>query len=124
MYEHRRQPLLPNAAYYLRVARHAAMALGLVAVALGIGIVGYHGFEGLAWVDALVNAAMILGGMGPVNALHTTGGKVFAAAYALFSGLAFLVIVAVLFAPVIHRFLHRFHLETESNGQSAGSGAA
>jgi hypothetical protein len=122
MVERRYRPLLPKAAYYVRVVRHAAMALGLVAVALGIGIAGYHGFEGLAWIDALVNAAMILGGMGPVNPLHTAAGKVFAAAYALFSGLAFLVIVGVLFAPVIHRFLHRFHVETESNGQSVDSG--
>jgi hypothetical protein len=88
----------------------------MIAGALGIGILGYHYFEGLPWIDALVNAAMILGGMGPINELHTNGGKVFAACYALFSGLAFIVIMAVLFAPAVHRFLHRFHLESEAEG--------
>ncbi len=92
---------------------HGAMALLVIGVALGIGVVGYHWSEGMPWIDALVNAAMILGGMGPVNALRTNGGKVFAACYALFSGLAFIVIMGVMFGPVVHRFLHRFHLESE-----------
>ena len=118
MYERRTQPLLPRLHYCLRVLRHAVLALGLVAVALGIGIAGYHFLNGLPWVDATVNAAMILGGMGPVDTLHTSAAKLFASAYALFSGLAFIAIVGVLFAPVVHRFLHRFHLELEAAGPS------
>lgn len=113
MFEHRRQPLLPWTAYARRQVRHGLFALALVAAALGIGVLGYHGFEQMAWVDALVNAAMILGGMGPMGALHTAAGKVFAACYALFAGLMFIVIVGVLFAPVAHRFLHHFHLDME-----------
>jgi hypothetical protein len=111
MFEHRRQPLLSRAAFLRRVARHAGIALGIVFGSLVLGIVGYHSLEGLSWIDALVNAAMLLGGMGPVNELHTDAGKLFAAFYALYSGVVFLVVVAVLFAPLIHRFLHRFHLE-------------
>ncbi len=118
-YETRTEPLLSEAEYYARLALQAVRALGLVAVALGIGILGYHHFEGMSWIDALVNAAMILGGMGPVGELHTNAGKVFAACYALFSGLAFIVIVGVLFVPVVHRFLHRFHLEV-GKGEGAG----
>lgn len=91
------------------------MAVALIGGALGVGIIGYHGFEGMAWIDATVNAAMILGGMGPVAELHTTGGKLFASAYALFSGIVFLVGVGVLFAPAIHRFIHKFHLDSESS---------
>ena len=87
------------------------MAILLIGGSLGIGIVGYHLFVGLGWLDALLNASMILTGMGPVDPVTTAGGKLFASAYALFSGVAFLTIVAVLLAPLIHRFLHRFHLE-------------
>lgn len=82
-----------------------------------IGIVGYHEFEGMSWVDATVNAAMILGGMGPITELHTNAGKLFAAAYALFSGIVFLVAIAVLLAPAVHRFLHRFHIELDSDSE-------
>ena len=104
-------PLLPRAAFLRRLARHGGIAFALVAVSLAIGILGYHVLEGLAWIDALLNAAMILGGMGPVDQVHTTGGKIFAAFYALYSGLIVLAVAAVLFAPLLHRFLHRFHLE-------------
>jgi len=110
-FEKHHEPLLPRAAFVLRLARHLAAGLVLIAASLAIGVLGYHVLEGLPWVDALVNAAMILGGMGPVNALHTVRGKLFASAYALFSGLLFLVVAGVAFAPVIHRLLHRFHLE-------------
>jgi hypothetical protein len=80
-----------------------------------MGILGYHFLEKLSWIDSLVNAAMILGGMGPVNELHTNLGKLFAAFYALYSGIVFLVVVAVILAPLYHRFLHRFHLEIEDS---------
>jgi hypothetical protein len=87
------------------------MALLIVLASLAVGMGGYHAFEGLSWIDAFVNAAMILGGMGPVNELHTTVGKLFAGFYALYSGIVFLVVAGVLFAPVVHRFFHHFHLE-------------
>jgi hypothetical protein len=94
---------------------YASVALLIDAGSLAVGVVGYHVFEGLSWIDALLNASMILGGMGPVNAIHTTAGKLFASFYAIYSGLIFLVVAGVLLAPVIHRFLHRFHLETENS---------
>ncbi len=88
-----------------------AVGGGIVAVSLGVGVLGYHGPGRLSWLDALLNAAMILTGMGPVSAVATTRGKLFATFYALFSGIAFLSTVALVFAPVVYRFLHRFHLE-------------
>ncbi len=114
MYEHYRQPVISRTKFLIRLAWHVAIALGIVIVSLGIGIIGYHVFEGLSWIDSTVNAAMILGGMGPVNQLYTNAGKLFAAFYALFSGIVFLVAVAVLLAPLVHRFLHRFHMELDS----------
>ena len=85
----------------------------LIAISLGIGVVGYHLTAGLDWVDALLNASMILTGMGPVSPLATNGAKLFASAYALFSGVIFIASVGVAVAPVAHRFLHRFHLELD-----------
>jgi len=111
MFEHRSKPLLPRRQFYARLARSAGIALLLVVVALGIGMVGYRTFEPMSWVDAFVNAAMILSGMGPVSSLQTDGGKIFAGCYALFSGLAFITSLGIIFAPVFHRFLHKFHLE-------------
>ena len=114
MFEHRDEPLLSRPAFMRRLARYAIIALGIDLLSLVIGIFGYHFFEDLSWVDSLLNAAMILGGMGPVNELHTIAGKLFASFYALYSGVVFLVVASVLFAPVVHRFLHRFHLETDN----------
>jgi len=111
MYESKFKTLLPRRLFYLRLARHILMGLGLVAVSLGIGMWGYHSFENMRWLDAFVNAAMILSGMGPVTELKTDGGKFFAGCYALFSGLAFIIMVGVILAPAIHRALHKFHLE-------------
>ena len=87
------------------------MAFLLIFVALFIGVAGYHWTAGLSWIDALLNASMILGGMGPVNLLTTTGGKVFASAYALFSGLMFIAVMGVVFSPLLHRMLHKFHMD-------------
>ncbi|MCX5758200.1 MAG: hypothetical protein NTU83_06780 [Candidatus Hydrogenedentes bacterium] len=120
MFEHRQAPLLSRVAFVWRVACHAGVAFGIVAAALGLGIVGYRFTEGMPWIDAIVNAAMILGGMGPVGELHTDAGKLFAAAYALFAGLLFIVVVGVLFAPVFHRFLHRFHLNMADEDAQEG----
>ncbi len=85
----------------------------LVFGALFIGMLGYHFIAGFSWIDAFLNASMILAGMGPLNPLNSDASKLFAGIYALFSGVVFLVIVGVLFAPIFHRFLHRFHLEFE-----------
>jgi hypothetical protein len=121
MFEHRSKPLLPRPAFYRRLARNAGIALLVIAVSLGIGMLGYHVFERMSWLDAFVNAAMILSGMGPVVPLQTDGGKIFAGCYALFSGLAFLTSLGIIFAPVFHRSLHKFHLE-ESKRTDARSG--
>jgi hypothetical protein len=114
MFEHRTKPLLPRKTFVLRVLRSLALAFGILVGSLGLGILGYHFCAGLSWLDALLNAAMILSGMGPVNELHTVTAKLFASFYALFSGVVFITSVAVLLAPVFHRFLHQFHLEAES----------
>ncbi len=118
MYERRHEPLLPAAAFLWRMVWHAAVALGLLAVGLGAGVLGYHLTEEMPWLDSFLNASMILGGMGPVNELQTRAGKAFAGCYALFSGLFFLVVVAVLLAPAVHRYAHKFHLEPEEGGES------
>jgi len=114
MFEQRKKPLLPRPAFYLRMARSLALAGALTAGSLGIGMVGYHAFEGLSWLDAFLTAAMILSGMGPVAPIQTTVGKLFAGCYALFSGLALITIVAVIIAPLFHRFLHKFHMEADA----------
>ena len=118
MFEHHTKPLLPRKVYYRRLARHAALGLSVIVVSLGIGMAGYHVFEKLPWVDAFVNAAMILSGMGPVTTLQTDGGKIFAGCYALFSGLTLIAILGIIFAPVVHRALHKFHLEDEGHDRS------
>ncbi len=117
MFERHFEPLISREAYLRRVARSGGVATTVVFAALFLGVSGYHWIEGLPWVDSLLNAAMILGGMGPVGELRTTAGKLFAAAYALFSGLMFIVVAGLLFAPVIHRFLHKFHLEDDRKGE-------
>ena len=111
MYEHRTQPLLSTAKFFKRVVRHWLAGFGVLAFGLGGGILGYHYIAGLNWIDSLLNASMILGGMGPVDLLRTNGAKIFASCYALFSGLAFIGIVSVLLAPFVHRLLHRVHAE-------------
>lgn len=118
MYEHRLAPLVSRPVFVRRLRKHALVALGLGCATLWGGMAGYHWLEGLSWVDAYVNAAMILGGMGPVTELHTTGGKVFAGTYALFAGIVFLVTVGVVFAPVLHRLMHRFHLGDDAAAPS------
>lgn len=109
MYESRAETLLPRRQFLLRVLRHAAAACALVAVSLGIGMAGYECFEDLPWRDAFLNSAMLLGGMGPVDAPRTDAGKLFAGLYALYCGLVFLVSASVILAPVLHRVLHKFH---------------
>lgn len=111
--EHRSQRLLSRRAFLRRWALFILIALGLIAGSLALGMVGYHIFEGMSWLDAYLNAAMLLGGMGPVTELHQPAGKIFAGLYAMFSGLVLLVSVGVMLAPLFHRFLHRFHLDLD-----------
>ena len=111
MFENRSQPLLSRQQFLSRLARSAGMALALVMASLGVGMIGYHLTEGLDWVDSFLNAAMLLGGMGPVNTPATFWGKIFAGVYALYCGLAVIMIAGLLLAPLAHRLLHRFHLE-------------
>ena len=109
MYESKRRPPLPRAQFLLRVAAHLAVVVALTLVSLVIGIAGYMSFEHLSALDAFVDAAMLLGGMGPVHIPVTTAGKLFAGLYALYAGLVFLLGAGVLFAPLLHRVIHKFH---------------
>lgn len=111
MYESKAHPPIPKAHFIRRVLVHFFAALALLLASLVAGMVGYEHFEDLPWRDAFVNSAMLLGGMGPVNAPLTNGGKLFAGIYALYAGLVFLVILGIIFTPVIHRLLHTFHWE-------------
>jgi hypothetical protein len=113
MFEHHHEKLLPRRLFLRRVAKYALISLSLVVVSLVIGIVGYRILEGFSLVDSFLNAAMLMGGMGPVGVLHSDAGKVFAGIYALYCGLIELVAVGVFAAPIVHRFLHHFHLERE-----------
>ncbi len=110
MYEHHKTALLPFRLFLLRLLRSLFIGLSALFFSLGMGMCGYHFFEKMPWVDAFVNAAMILSGMGPVNPLYTFGGKVFAGCYALYSGLVFIIILGIILAPVLHRLYHQFHL--------------
>jgi hypothetical protein len=110
MYEHKSEPLLPFRRFLRRQITHVLIGLGIIGVSLSLGITGYHFLGQLAWIDALVNASMILGGMGPVDPLRTAAGKIFASLYALYSGVIFLVVVGIILAPIMHRLLHRLHL--------------
>jgi hypothetical protein len=110
MFEGKHEKLAPLSVFLKRFLQYLAGTMLLVMLALGIGVAGYHWIAGLAWVDALLNAAMILGGMGPVDQLTTTGGKLFATGYALFSGLLFIILMGITLAPLLHRMLHKFHL--------------
>jgi hypothetical protein len=115
-FEQHDEPLLPLARFWARLVRGVAIGAILILGSLMIGVAGYHWIAGLAWVDAILNASMILTGMGPVDRLETTAAKLFASVYAIFSGVAFLTSVGVLLAPVVHRFLHRFHIGDEDSG--------
>lgn len=118
MFEQKDEPLLSRRAFFARLARSFGMTLLIVAFSLLLGGIGYHYVGQLAWLDAFLNASMILTGMGPVDPMHTTSGKLFAMLYALYSGIAFLTMMAVLLAPVLHRLLHTFHL-AEDDEQEA-----
>lgn len=113
-FERRTDPLLPRPKFFRRLARSVSWGLGLITISLAIGMLGYHTLEHLSWIDSFLNAAMILSGMGPVAELHSSGAKLFAGIYAIYSGVALISTTAVIFAPVIHRLLHRFHVESSA----------
>jgi hypothetical protein len=113
MFEHKSEPLLPRGAFYARLAQTAAVVMGIVVFSLFLGSAGYHYLGDLPWIDSLLNASMILAGMGPVDPLRSSAAKLFATFYALYSGIAFLTMVAILMAPLLHRFLHKFHMEPD-----------
>lgn len=113
MFEHRLSPLLPWPAFRARLAAAVGVGLALIAASLTLGMLGYRYIAEQTWPDAFLNAAMILSGMGPVGELKSTAAKIFAGIYALYSGLTLISIVGVVLAPVVHRFLHKFHLEAE-----------
>ncbi len=104
---------MPRRLFIRRVVEYALISLSLIVVSLVIGMVGYHTFAGYSWVDSFLNAAMLMGGMGPVGALSTDSGKIFAGVYALYCGLVEIVAIGIFAAPIFHRFLHHFHLESE-----------
>lgn len=113
MFEHRSEPLASPTEFRRRMLNYGLITILIILFSLAIGMLGYHYFESLSWIDSLLNASMILGGMGPVNDLKTDSGKIFASFYALYSGIILLASVGILAAPLFHRVLHRFHLEIE-----------
>jgi hypothetical protein len=111
MFEGKHEKLAPRSVFAKRILKAVGLSLGLVAPALLIGIAGYHWIDGLDWVDALLEASMILGGMGPVNPLRNEAAKIFASGYALFSGLVLIGVMGIILTPITHRVLHKFHVE-------------
>ncbi len=119
MYEHHSEPLLSIRHFVRRLAGHSLAALLVVGVSLAVGTLGYHRFGRLAWIDAFLNTSMLLGGMGPVGELCTDSGKIFASLFALYSGLMLIAVTTLILAPVLHRILHRVHLEDAEVDESA-----
>jgi hypothetical protein len=111
MFERRHEKLAPVSVFLKRMAVSLGIALLLIAASLFVGVVGYHWLAGFEWIDSLLEASMILGGMGPIKELHTPGSKLFASMYALFSGLVFIGIMGVVLAPLAHRMMHKFHVD-------------
>jgi hypothetical protein len=124
MLERKQEKLLPFHHFLLRLAGSLAVGGLFVLLGLVVGVAGYHWIGGLPWVDAVLNASMILTGMGPVDRLHTVAAKLFASGYALFSGLAFITVTGVVLAPIVHRVLHVFHLEAAKESPAKPSVAA
>lgn len=111
MFERKNEKLAPISVFARRLLGCMGAAFLLILVALFIGVAGYHWIAGFDWVDSLLNASMILGGMGEIDTLTNTGGKIFASLYALFSGLVFIAVMGIVFSPLVHRMLHKFHLD-------------
>jgi hypothetical protein len=115
-FEHRGQPPLSTRRFLARLARHGGVAVAVIAVSLAVGVAAYHWLAGFGWLDAFLNASMILGGMGPVGDIRSASGKVFASLYALYAGVVFLVVAALMLSPVFHRVIHRFHWDADQPG--------
>ena len=113
MFEHKSKPLLSKKDYYSRIWINFLLSNLIMLVSLLIGVIGYHFIAQLGWVDAIENSSMILTGMGPVAVMHDDASKLFASFYALYSGVAFLTTIAVFIAPIVHRFMHKFHIDDE-----------
>jgi hypothetical protein len=119
MYESRRAKLLPFRRFVQRLAMHGLVAISALLFSLGIGMVGYRHYEHMSWTDGYVNASMLLSGMGPIETHLSDGGKIFAGTYALYSGLVFIIVTGIIVAPVLHRFLHYLHIESEKDGDAS-----
>jgi hypothetical protein len=113
MFERKYEKVVPFSVFIRRLVRFIGIAVLLILASLCVGIAGYHWIAGFSWVDSLLNASMILGGMGPVNPLLNTNAKLFASLYALFSGLVFIAVMGIIFSPIVHRMLHKFHIDDE-----------
>ena len=111
MYESKHHPLIPTHAFARRMVRHLLIGVSIIFISLFMGMCGYHHFEGMDWVSSYENASMILSGMGPVDPLYTVEGKIFAGTFALFSGVIFLIVIAIFIAPLFHRFFHKFMIK-------------
>ena len=114
MFEHRKQALLPRREFIRRLGWSVTAGVVLIACSLSVGMIGYHWLGGLTWIDAFLDSAMILSGMGPLSPLHSDAAKLFAGCYAIYCGIALIATTGVMLAPVIHRALHKFHLEDDS----------
>jgi hypothetical protein len=117
MYEKKHHQLAPRSIYYSRLLRSFLIALGFLSFSLFLGILGYHFLGKLNWIDSLLNASMILGGMGPVDPIQSNSGKMFASVYALYSGISFLTAFSILIVPALHRLLHKFHISDAADNQ-------
>jgi len=115
MFERKHEKVVPVSVFVIRLSTSIAMAGVLVLIALSVGVAGYHWIAKLGWVDALLDASMILGGMGPVNPLPTNAAKIFASGYALFSGLVFIAVMGIVLSPIAHRMLHKFHIDEKDS---------
>ena len=113
--EHRRQKVAPFPQFLIRVGRYALVCIILIIFSVCVGAIGYHHFGHLNWLDSFYMSSMILTGMGPVAEMETDSGKIFSLFFALYSGVAFLSITAVSFAPILHRFLHILHVESDKD---------
>ena len=118
MYERKQDQLAPRSVFIKRIIVSLVIALGIIAVALLIGIAGYHYIAGFNWIDSLLEASMILGGMGPIKELPNDSAKIFASIYALFSGLIFIGVMGVVLSPVVHRIMHKFHVDEKDVNKS------
>jgi hypothetical protein len=116
MFEHIKQPLLPKNLFYLRMLRSVAVSLSLLLITILLGTVGFHLIEKYSWLDSALNCVLIMTGVGTYGLINTVAGKIFTGIYSVFSTLIFFTILAIIFTPLLHRLLHKFHLDLERKG--------